>query len=261
MTEDERLKFEYEQTGENWRYWGQVRFNQLTLFLSAMGALAAATVVADAPATVTGRVPIAALGVVLSVVFMILEERATFYRRAYVYRAVAIEKRLALWQYQSTKTPGPIKSEHVYRVLFAVIVGMWCGYPFAVDYSGRSAIVGVVAALMFLVVAQAFGSSFQDVSGRAVRIAVLRAAGVPETSLLRRLRRAFSRTRRPPGALQQPEKQQKPNDAAQDGAENVTHRQLLTRPSEDIRGAGAEGAANGETNSPRGSESVNGDER
>jgi len=125
--EDRRRRAEdmHREAGVNWRYWGEVRFKQLTLFLTLTGALVVAVLherIRD-----TAEEPImAALGIFLAIAFFLLEERATYYRRAFVEVAKSIErKRLVLPLYHATKNRCKLGSDWIYRMFFAMVVGMW----------------------------------------------------------------------------------------------------------------------------------------
>jgi hypothetical protein len=144
----ELLLDEYKEVGINWRYWGEVRWKHLTAFLTVSTLIGA--VVYTAP-LVTNRVRVfmAVAGLVLAGLFWTLEERATYYRRAYLHRALEIEQE---WfccvdnhkpeevcgprQYHVTRNPywTRARSEYVFRLFYAVVAFLWALYIAAVAY-------------------------------------------------------------------------------------------------------------------------------
>ncbi len=141
---------EYRELGVNWRYWGDVRFKQMTVYFTATGALIAATFTRDwrtmtmpdstqAGPTLNPQIVsftldprivallLAALGLVSTIGFHELEERATFYRRAFMSCARALETTLGMpqQQYRSTYLGGWPDSGDVYRALLATVALFW----------------------------------------------------------------------------------------------------------------------------------------
>lgn len=103
---------EYKEIGVNWRHYGEVRFKQLTVFLTMTGVLGAAAFSEPARNQLQDlRLILAAVGFLLTAFFFILEERATYYRRAYMSCAIEIEKKLNMSQYRRTENPWPIRSD------------------------------------------------------------------------------------------------------------------------------------------------------
>jgi len=142
----EDLRAEYSDCGTNWRYWGDVRFKQLTVFLTANGVLGAGVLslirtgdnsasnakasldILSLPAQVQVAIYVLGFcGLALCLCFFLLEERATCYRRAYVKHAVRIEKELRLWQYRCTKISACLRSNTIYALLFFVVGDIWVG--------------------------------------------------------------------------------------------------------------------------------------
>ncbi|GMV19915.1 MAG: hypothetical protein AMXMBFR56_81390 [Polyangiaceae bacterium] len=124
---------EYREVGINWRYWGDARFKQLTVFLAATGALGTTAVLSAGRALL----PAAAVGMVLVPLFFLMEERATYYRRAFIQRALEIEQQVRrnlptgdltfMSQYEATHNSywGTIGSDVVMRLFFASVFLLW----------------------------------------------------------------------------------------------------------------------------------------
>lgn len=143
---------EYREVGVNWRYWGETRFKQLTVFLTATGVLGAAAgamldgsrisslgasagvkPVALAFLVTAVRVAFAALGSLVAGLFFVLEERATYYRRSYLHRALELERTLKFEQYHVSFNPyWKFRSEHVFRAFFTAVFLIWICYGVAV---------------------------------------------------------------------------------------------------------------------------------
>jgi hypothetical protein len=121
---------EYKEIGTNWRYWGEVRFKQMTVFLSASAALGVAALSNTITASdqLTPRMSLAALGAVVTLAFLSLDERATYYRRAFMSCAKALEDSTGFTQYQRTRNAWPVGSGPVYHFLFSASLAFWMGY-------------------------------------------------------------------------------------------------------------------------------------
>ena len=156
---------EYKEVGTNWRYWGEVRWKQLTAFLTVSTLIGAAVYTAPR-ATDRVRVTLAIAGVMLAVLFWILEERATYYRRAYLHRALEIEQEWFRWVHSaaSKERQGPrqyhvthnmywphARSEHVFRFFYAMVIWLWALYVAAVAFYTASAALAVFPVAIALV--------------------------------------------------------------------------------------------------------------
>ena len=126
---------EYREIGINWRYWGEVRFKQLTVFLMAQ-AIIGGTALSEFIPLQDGKLKtypfklhllLAIVGVSLTFLFYILEERATFYRRAYLHRAIKLEEKLRFWQYRVTNNIywQNLRSEYIFRFFFFGVAMLW----------------------------------------------------------------------------------------------------------------------------------------
>jgi len=120
---------EYKETGINWRFYGEVRFKQLTVFLTAMAAFGASAFSQIVRNLIPAhRAGIALLAIAVVVAFFVLEERATFYRRAYMRTALDLEDQLGFHQYADAKNSPRWKSRFVFRTIFAGITGTWLAF-------------------------------------------------------------------------------------------------------------------------------------
>ena len=134
--EEKKLVFEeYKEIGVNWRYWGKVRFRQLAAFLTVTGVLGAgiiSNVLAPEDAAPI-RALLALMGLLAVFVFFFLEERASWYRRAFMSCALGLElpasgQGIGPTQYLRTKNPWPIDSPQIYRLFFSAVAGTWMSY-------------------------------------------------------------------------------------------------------------------------------------
>ncbi len=145
---------EYKEVGINWRYWGEVRFKQLTVFLTATGVLGAAVFsrTLDSAEYAFVRLLLAVLGLSISMLFFLLEERATYYRRAYMSCAMALEETSGtLTQYRRTQNPWPVRSDTIFRFFFATIAALWITYAAFVTWpTPWSAAAGLSAVALYL---------------------------------------------------------------------------------------------------------------
>ncbi len=120
-----RLLDEYREAGINVRHYGEVRFKQLTVFLSATAGLGAALFSGTVQAQDVTKRWVLGLGLAVVIAFFVLEERATYYRRAYMYVLLGIERKLEFSQYRQTRNPFWLSSRYVYRCLFVFIAVAW----------------------------------------------------------------------------------------------------------------------------------------
>lgn len=148
----------YKEVGINWRYWGDMRFKQFTVFVIMFGAMVAATTTDRVNGSMHARVAIGALGVFLSTGLLIAEERATYYRRAYMSCALALEQRNefekfgGLFVYSRTYNPWPLRTDTLFRSLFAFGAGIWAGYACFAFFARSVWLMNIGGAFVGLVV-------------------------------------------------------------------------------------------------------------
>jgi hypothetical protein len=126
---------EYSDVSENMRHYGNLRFAQLTLFMTATAAAIAALTTLNPPLVGWRQVAVALVGLVVSLVFSIIEERSTDMWHHYRRRAEKLEQVLGFKQYSTRKGARFISATNAVRLLH------W----------GSAAAWAVVAALLLLV--------------------------------------------------------------------------------------------------------------
>lgn len=171
----ERALDEYKEIGINWRYWGEVRFKQLTLFLLVTGALATPAFSVGVRDFLDVRLSLAAVGVLVSISFLVLEERATWYRHAFMDCAKELERSYGWSEYLRTRNPWPIESDDLYRFLFAMVGGVWVGYglyrvplkTLQFSFKGVAALVAIIAGVTIFGIFRRYGRRFLKIASVA----------------------------------------------------------------------------------------------
>lgn len=182
---------EYKECGINWRYWGDVRWKQFTVFLTATGALAVVAIQGylNRACVVRGwtvtpcHIALAIAGHTLVIACWVLEERAAYYRRAHVHRALEIEELFHLELISndsiqdSRRVPSQCKLAHnpywhsfqstaVFRSIFALTASAWAGYAWwvrnwPIDYDTIVAIGLIVLEVVLAVFGWLVGNDLQ----------------------------------------------------------------------------------------------------
>jgi hypothetical protein len=120
---------EYKDVSINMRQYGTMRFAQLTLFVAASGALLLAALKPLGEVSGGRRNAVRIGGLILTVIFWILEERSTAYWVLYRERAKYLEKTLGFEQYQRRPNPMRIVFEinatNAMRLLFVSSIIFW----------------------------------------------------------------------------------------------------------------------------------------
>ena len=116
---------EYRQVNENLRFYGNLRFAQLTLFFVATGALLAALDGSIAVVPVLTSPVLAVGGLILVLVFAILEQSAVKYWCHYRERAIHLEQRLGLDQYSKRPRGSFLNATNAVRLLFLSASALW----------------------------------------------------------------------------------------------------------------------------------------
>lgn len=123
---------EYKDVSSNLRQYANMRFAQLTLFVALSGALVS---VAFKPATQVAapRWIIRTAGIVLSLVFWLLEHRSTVYWIAFIKRAERLEDKLSFRQYKGRPKSRvllkiEINATNAVRLLFSFSILFWLAH-------------------------------------------------------------------------------------------------------------------------------------
>jgi hypothetical protein len=120
---------EYKDVSANMRQYANMRFAQLTLFIATSGAMVG---VAFKPAAQVAapRWTIRTIGILLSVVFWLLEGRSTAYWNVFMSRAKELERDLLFSQYLNRPDPPELagikmNATNAIHLLFGSIVAFW----------------------------------------------------------------------------------------------------------------------------------------
>lgn len=122
LTKDE-AKVEYIDVSSNLRHWNTLRFAELTIFIAVMGALMNTTFGGKIVQPFTTIMKIA--GVLVSVLFLILQERTMSWWYRFVQRAAALEEILGFRQYRDRPHGHRITGRVAMRLFFYTIILFW----------------------------------------------------------------------------------------------------------------------------------------
>ena len=103
-----------------------MRFAELTIFVTATGALVAATF-SHVAAPVGGEAVLVLklAGVIVTLVFWVLQQRTMLYSRHYVARAAELEAELGFRQYSTRPPKAGWGGHRMVRVLFVLTLAFW----------------------------------------------------------------------------------------------------------------------------------------
>jgi len=122
-TDPEDRRAEYLDAGEHMRAYANLRFAQLTLFLAISAGILSALVTKDSLAP---RMTLKVGGLVVALVFFILEERSTGFWKHYKDRAKELEVVMQCWQYRpDVKQWMPVSATWATRLLFLAAALFW----------------------------------------------------------------------------------------------------------------------------------------
>lgn len=125
MSQNKNLVDEYKEIGQNLRQYGNMRFAQLTLFLVASGYLFRIKYEAKLPLTNDQCVCTGVVGIILTLCFWLMEERAADNWFDCNQRAKVIESQIGCAQYTSRRTKKLFSAGNAVRVIFIVSFVFW----------------------------------------------------------------------------------------------------------------------------------------
>jgi hypothetical protein len=121
----EEPKVEYIDVSTNLRHWNTLRFAELTIFIAITGAMM--NVVfgrsAELPRSFSPLVKVA--GVLVSILFLILQERTMQWWYCFVERAAELEQELGFQQYRRRPSGHRVTGTVAMRLFFIVIILFW----------------------------------------------------------------------------------------------------------------------------------------
>ncbi len=124
MSDENSEIHEYLDLSRNMRFYANIRFAQLTLFAAVTAALLTAAYGQDLSPAPRMLCFIKVGGILVSVIFFIMERRGTSYYHCFKQRAIELEKLLGYCQHTNTPKQGVFTATHAATV-FVVAVGLF----------------------------------------------------------------------------------------------------------------------------------------
>lgn len=116
---------EYRDASTNLRHYSNLRFAQLTIFMASTGGLIIAIARAGPSSVLFVTTILPFLGVVLVIVFTILELRLYRYWKGIFCEAKKLETTLEFAQYRTRKRSKIISGNFAILLLYAITLAMW----------------------------------------------------------------------------------------------------------------------------------------
>ena len=118
-------RVEYLDVSSNLRHWNTLRFAELTIYIAMMGAMMNVAFAGGSDSPSTFGVVVRAAGVLVSLLFWILQERTMAWWYAFVHRASELEEVLGYKQYRRRPKGHRLTGRVAVRLLFIVIIVFW----------------------------------------------------------------------------------------------------------------------------------------
>jgi hypothetical protein len=122
MEREQLLLEEYKEVNANMRHFSNMRVAVLTISLAINGVLMQSLIPQQAPIIIIGLIVI---GMISTLVFLIFENRVTFYYNFYRLRAKEIESTLSLSQNSRTIKKKIINATNATIFLYCTIIVFW----------------------------------------------------------------------------------------------------------------------------------------
>jgi dipeptide/tripeptide permease len=120
------LKDEYLDVSENLRHYGNARFALMTLFLAiTAGILSIVFEHNQSQYKPLAIIVLKVVGIISSVAFWTMEERASQYYRRFRQRAVELEKDLEFKQYTNCPKQGVFSATNAVRLIYYAAILFW----------------------------------------------------------------------------------------------------------------------------------------
>ena len=119
------FKEEYKDLSDNMRHYANMRFAQLTILIAITAGLLTLIFKSDPPLTEGTNLALKIVGIVIALLFFIMEERAADYWHHFRKRAVELEKILGYDQYSHRPTRRLFTATNASRTLHIVIMILW----------------------------------------------------------------------------------------------------------------------------------------
>lgn len=131
MEKTEPVK-EYLGATNNIHHWQTIRFAQLTIFMAITAGLLNALLGKGSPLPVFAGLSVKVAGLVITALYLVLQERTMLYWRHFVARAAELEGDLGYRQYSTRPPAGLFSSSNAMRLFFLVLALFWLGTLFFV---------------------------------------------------------------------------------------------------------------------------------
>ncbi|SYZ71981.1 membrane hypothetical protein [Candidatus Zixiibacteriota bacterium] len=118
-------KSEYKDASDNIRHFQTVRFAQLTIFIAINVGLITALYGKPTPPPLVTCIILKSAGIVVSVLYWILQERTMLYWYHFMHRAVQLEEELGFKQYSTRPPAGWITGSNAVRLIYFAIILFW----------------------------------------------------------------------------------------------------------------------------------------
>jgi hypothetical protein len=125
MTKEDKVKSEYLDVSSNIRQHSTMRFAQLTLFIAITAALLNVYFGRSIPLPTGANLALKIAGLLVVVIFWVMEERVGDFFHHYRRRAVELEKQLGYSQYSETPKRRIVTATNAVRLLFLLIGIFW----------------------------------------------------------------------------------------------------------------------------------------
>jgi hypothetical protein len=119
----EDAKVEYIDVSTNLRHWNTLRFAELTIFIAIMGAMMNIAFGGRVVQPLTTLIKIA--GMLVALLFLILQERTMTWWYRFVERAAVLEEILGFQQYRDRPKGHRITGRLSMRLFFYIIILFW----------------------------------------------------------------------------------------------------------------------------------------
>lgn len=121
----EAAKTEYIDVSTNLRHWNTLRFAELTIYIAIMGAMMNIAFGGSGEMTWSVSLMVKAAGIIVSILFWVLQERTMAWWYGFVQRAAELEEVLDFEQYRRRPQGHRITGRVAMRLFFFLFMIFW----------------------------------------------------------------------------------------------------------------------------------------
>jgi hypothetical protein len=121
----EDAKTEYIDVSSNLRHWNTLRFAELTIYIAITGAMMNVAFGKNTEDLLAFSILVKVAGIVVSILFWILQERTMMWWYAFVERAAELEEILGFEQYRNRPQGHKITGRVAMRIFFFIVMVFW----------------------------------------------------------------------------------------------------------------------------------------